>query len=958
MQLNNHPKDFHNLTTKITKTLPLCPLCQSDIILIENLTTTGSLRIPSIEFYCSCLNKVNYQNTKSAPLRCTIAISKYLSFLEQLNQSTSMPKCFTHPTQNSIMKCLGCNTDMCFDCYSYHHTFGVHPDQEYYAYGISDIICSKHSNSTCTYYCNNCARYICALCKDNCVKIGHKVDSLKDYWKILEKQIEQSAPKRFINAIIASKEEEMKAFINKQLHTIDVLKNYLEKIKGKIQDGYKKIKIANENLLMLYYIIFNNFSACRTTPKISILHNMEIIQLTQGNLINQNKMMNIDNEIEKLFSSLDKYGKKVLHCFNDMFIVKVINEEEQIQQHSPTSTQQQQQQQYVQEQQQHHMQMQNNIHNGIGMFHENCNCNNNNNKQVYMNYQYNATTYDKGQKEFNSGGNNNMLLGHKKERSALDNNNNNSNNYPQQPFQNNNNIDDIPPLCVNPTNNNSNINPSNIPIQKPHNQKKNKSNPSIPPSNINDITNNNNNNNKEQHSIIDQPLSNLYNPPYQSLNNQEPKLTDIEKPIPPLEKRNSNISISHPTKPSKDPEPYINPLLPSSHSQHNQQNTSQKLSDSALIQRPEEYYHNTESHRNTNTTNLKKRQITLSIPQTFQDKSPPSSNTHQDNTALTQQQQHPPQSSSLSSPLKHLHTLSINTKHENVFSTYTFNNTNYLIVSCTNRIIRIYNLSSFQCEKQISTSPYLVLSFSTSLLHNTANILYSIHDNSVKILNTFKLEISYIQFSEHTKLITVILPHPHEENFFFTASQDKTIKMWDTHKEKSLTTLYGHKSEVNVLCFYDSSYLLSGSNDTVIKMWDINNSKCIKELRGHTKGIIGLYKVDKKYIMSVGMDDSVRIWDIEKGNLFRMVMEKNTNFVTCEMLSEKGKCYMLIINELGIVTCYSFPSLGCSFKTNESVVQLNPPSRPIAKVKMMLSSDNKVLISMNDDNDIKIWEVQ
>lgn len=182
--------------------------------------------------------------------------------------------------------------------------------------------------------------------------------------------------------------------------------------------------------------------------------------------------------------------------------------------------------------------------------------------------------------------------------------------------------------------------------------------------------------------------------------------------------------------------------------------------------------------------------------------------------------------------------------------------------------------------------------------------------------------------------------------------------MWDTRKEKSLTTLYGHKSEVNVLCFYDSSYLLSGSNDTVIKMWDINNSKCIKELRGHTKGVIGLYKVDKKYIMSVGMDDSVRIWDIEKGNLFRMVMEKNANFVTCEMLSEKGKCYMLIINELGIVTCYSFPSLGCSFKMSESVVQLNPPSRPVAKVKMMLSSDNKVLISMSDDNDVKIWEVQ
>ena len=57
-----------------------------------------------------------------------------------------------------------------------------------------------------------------------------------------------------------------------------------------------------------------------------------------------------------------------------------------------------------------------------------------------------------------------------------------------------------------------------------------------------------------------------------------------------------------------------------------------------------------------------------------------------------------------------------------------------------------------------------------------------------------------------------------------SGSYDKTIKFWDTHTGKCLSTLRGHSEWVSCLTYCEKDgkgSLLSGSWDASVKMWDM-----------------------------------------------------------------------------------------------------------------------------------------
>src|SRR5690242_18669623 len=75
----------------------------------------------------------------------------------------------------------------------------------------------------------------------------------------------------------------------------------------------------------------------------------------------------------------------------------------------------------------------------------------------------------------------------------------------------------------------------------------------------------------------------------------------------------------------------------------------------------------------------------------------------------------------------------------------------------------------------------------------------------------------------------VTLPDGH----FASASEDKTIKVWDPTTGQCVLTLEGHKDAVLSLAVsLDGKILFSGSKDKTIKAW-IPGGKCIATMEGH-----------------------------------------------------------------------------------------------------------------------------
>jgi WD40 repeat protein len=59
-----------------------------------------------------------------------------------------------------------------------------------------------------------------------------------------------------------------------------------------------------------------------------------------------------------------------------------------------------------------------------------------------------------------------------------------------------------------------------------------------------------------------------------------------------------------------------------------------------------------------------------------------------------------------------------------------------------------------------------------------------------------------------------------------SASQDKTVKLWDTATGKELATLKGHSQGVHSVAFSpDGNTLASGSHDITIKLWHVKSAK-------------------------------------------------------------------------------------------------------------------------------------
>ena len=82
--------------------------------------------------------------------------------------------------------------------------------------------------------------------------------------------------------------------------------------------------------------------------------------------------------------------------------------------------------------------------------------------------------------------------------------------------------------------------------------------------------------------------------------------------------------------------------------------------------------------------------------------------------------------------------------------------------------------------------------------------------------------------------------NPKEEGVFASASLDSTIKLWNIKSNSSNGTLWGHKSGVNCISYFegDKSLLLSGGDDNMVIVWDVNTRFIITKLKNHEENVI------------------------------------------------------------------------------------------------------------------------
>ncbi|KAK0069941.1 WD repeat domain-containing protein 83 [Biomphalaria pfeifferi] len=101
-------------------------------------------------------------------------------------------------------------------------------------------------------------------------------------------------------------------------------------------------------------------------------------------------------------------------------------------------------------------------------------------------------------------------------------------------------------------------------------------------------------------------------------------------------------------------------------------------------------------------------------------------------------------------------------------------------------------------------------------------------------------------------------------NYCLTCGSDKTVKLWNPHKNLLLKTYIGHGYEVlDAHSSGDNAHICSGGMDKAVVLFDVSTGQTVRKFRDHAGTVNTVcFNEESTVILSGSIDCSVRAWDI------------------------------------------------------------------------------------------------
>lgn len=126
-------------------------------------------------------------------------------------------------------------------------------------------------------------------------------------------------------------------------------------------------------------------------------------------------------------------------------------------------------------------------------------------------------------------------------------------------------------------------------------------------------------------------------------------------------------------------------------------------------------------------------------------------------------------------------------------------------------------------------------------------------------------------FDGHTDRVYSVAAHS-QTNRLLSASDDRTLRLWDLETSSTVIIMHGHQDWINAVVILPSGQqAVSAAWDNTLRLWDLETGKTIRTFQGHEKAVFDvaiLPECDK--ILSASADYTLRLWDIETGHTLRV----------------------------------------------------------------------------------------
>ena len=247
--------------------------------------------------------------------------------------------------------------------------------------------------------------------------------------------------------------------------------------------------------------------------------------------------------------------------------------------------------------------------------------------------------------------------------------------------------------------------------------------------------------------------------------------------------------------------------------------------------------------------------------------------------------------------------------------------------------------NEFQCVKTLEGHTDKVVSL---IEIESGKLVSGSYDKTIRIWDINDKIGNEQVINENSKILCLL---EFEKNKILSGIGDNSINLWDLENpSEKIFSFEGHTAWVNALVKCDSKCFASASNDKTIKIWDYFKRECVSTLTGHTDCILSLILLKNKKLCSGSADSTIRIWDLNNRNCILTLSEKIGGWV---------KCIMELDNSV-LVTGWEKHNNIILWKNENNFKTLEGHTN---QVRTFCQINKKYFASGSFDYTIKIWNI-